>query len=678
MGKINRRVVGALLAGALFAFVLAGASLADHGYTGAADSHYLTDGNASCPEGTTVGGSIHVETPANGTYNNWVTISDYNGQSFDWALTPTGDDLKEMAAVVVNGGPNAIVYVYDFNGNGNDNGDVGLTAPLDPNAGEGQPAYYPIHDIYFCFDIKDDVETGGLIVKKVVVNSDVSPSAFSFSVGGATYSFLPGGENLVLLPTGEYNVTEPPVAGFDTTYSNCTGLDVGPNIQPPTCTITNTATEQPEGKLIVRKVVVGSDTPVSSFSFSVGGLTTPFAEGDNDVVLPAGTYDVTEPAVDGFATTYENCSQIVVGPDVEPTPICTITNTAEQQPPGSLIVRKVVSGSSDSPSTFSFTVNGETHQFESDGQNVIQLPDGTYDVTEPQANENGFKTTYSGCDDVQVSSTQQQTPVCTITNSKGDTPPPFVPPPTPKLDVWVQKGATPQVTLVNGSGTINYDLVVSNNGPNQANDVTLNDSAPAGVTFGAITGGPSQGSCSISPTALSCSFGTVGPGTVVTLSFTATVTATGTYGNTACVDSAGNADTNKANNCSTANTVVVAPITPPVTPPVTPKPPKPAPKPKPKPNVCAILTISTRTLSAGKYTGVAVKVTRSGKAVGGAKVRFKGPGIFKTVKTRKTGLAVTKLRPAKSGIVRVSIVNKKACSAKRIGVLGTFQPPVTG
>ena len=35
-------------------------------------------------------------------------------------------------------------------------------------------------------------------------------------------------------------------------------------------------------------------------------------------------------------------------------------------------------------------------------------------------------------------------------------------------------------------------------------------------------------------------------------------------------------------------------------------------------------------------------------------------------------------KPTKPGIVRVEILGTKACNTQRIGVVGTFEPPVTG
>ena len=76
------------------------------------------------------------------------------------------------------------------------------------------------------------------------------------------------------------------------------------------------------------------------------------------------------------------------------------------------------------------------------------------------------------------------------------TPPPPPPPPPPTvtsdelMDVQVVKDATAQAQLVNGQADITYTVRVRNNGPNQAHNVQLADSAPAGVTFLAITTPP--------------------------------------------------------------------------------------------------------------------------------------------------------------------------------------------
>jgi len=81
--------------------------------------------------------------------------------------------------------------------------------------------------------------------------------------------------------------------------------------------------------LHVVKVVVNNNGGIAEaddFSFSVnGGADTPFeADGQNDLTVDAGTYSVTEPAVSGYSTTYDNCTDVVIPNGGEAT--CTVTN----------------------------------------------------------------------------------------------------------------------------------------------------------------------------------------------------------------------------------------------------------------------------------------------------------------------------------------------------------------
>ena len=39
---------------------------------------------------------------------------------------------------------------------------------------------------------------------------------------------------------------------------------------------------------------------------------------------------------------------------------------------------------------------------------------------------------------------------------------------------------------------------------------------------------------------------------------------------------------------------------------------------------------------------------------------------------------VVSVKPNKAGIIRVRITNKKACNTQRIGIVGVYEPPVTG
>ena len=244
------------------------------------------------------------------------------------------------------------------------------------------------------------------------------------------------------------------------------------------------------------------------------------------------------------------------------------------------------------------------------------------------------------------------------------------------MDVQIVKDATTQVQLVNGQADIAYTMVVKNNGPNQAHNVVVSDAAPSGVTFLAVTTQPVDGTCTVTPALLDCSLGTLGPGVIRTIGVSARVTQTGTYDNCATVAGEGG-DTNSANNRDCAETLVTAPLTPPVTPPVTQ--PKPKPQPKPTPNLCRVLTVSTKMVKAnGGRHAISAKVTRSRNPVKGVQVRFAGAGVSKSARTNGKGVALVAVKTTKAGIIRVNITNAKACNTARIGVVGVFQPPVTG
>ena len=72
-------------------------------------------------------------------------------------------------------------------------------------------------------------------------------------------------------------------------------------------------------------------------------------------------------------------------------------------------------------------------------------------------------------------------------------------------------------------------------------------------------------------------------------------------------------------------------------------------------------------------------MTRSGgKPLVGATVLFKGAGVYRLVKTGMGGVAVVSIKAPRAGIITVSVAGKKTCSAQRLGVIGSFEPPVTG
>ncbi len=110
------------------------------------------------------------------------------------------------------------------------------------------------------------------------------------------------------------------------------------------------------------------------------------------------------------------------------------------------------------------------------------------------------------------------------------------------------------------SGTINagdrasFTIVVSNIGTETANDATLNDPLPAGIAW---TGDSAD--CSITAGALTCSFGTLGPGasTTIHVSGATTPASCGVLNNTVTVAASNEGADKLANNRSSASITVV-------------------------------------------------------------------------------------------------------------------------
>jgi hypothetical protein len=117
-------------------------------------------------------------------------------------------------------------------------------------------------------------------------------------------------------------------------------------------------------------------------------------------------------------------------------------------------------------------------------------------------------------------------------------------------------------------------------------------------------------------------------------------------------------------------------VAPPFTPPVAKS--KPKAKAEKAPAVCTVITVAQKAIPAGKKAKVTIRLTAAGKPVAGARVRLVGPGINKVVKTGKNGVATVVVNAKQAGIITITVVGKKSCSSTRLGVVGTFEPPVTG
>jgi Domain of unknown function DUF11 len=202
-------------------------------------------------------------------------------------------------------------------------------------------------------------------------------------------------------------------------------------------------------------------------------------------------------------------------------------------------------------------------------------------------------------------------------------------------------------------------MLVRNAGPSTATGVTLADPLPAGTSFVSVK--TTQGTCTFAGGLVQCNLGAIPAGGSVTVTLIVRATSAGLLTNEVTVVGH-EPETNPANNRASATTLVRTPLVPPK---------------KPKP-VCSTLTVGPKSLRVGKRSTIAATVKNRGKAVKGAKVRVRGAGILKSGRTNARGKAHITVRPVRPGIVIVSVPQKLVCGSKRIGVVGVFEPPVTG
>lgn len=151
-----RKVLAAALGACVVTLVIAGVSAATHEYTGSAESVAIISkddagagpgGNVACPANTIVGPKLD---PGSNYSDANLTVSNYDGHTFDWAFTPAGIHVYDMAIVIVKGGPASAVYTYDYASIEFDDSDNGLSAPINPKNGKD----YGVSHIQFCFDPK--------------------------------------------------------------------------------------------------------------------------------------------------------------------------------------------------------------------------------------------------------------------------------------------------------------------------------------------------------------------------------------------------------------------------------------------------------------------------------------------------------------------------------------------
>lgn len=124
----------------------------------------------------------------------------------------------------------------------------------------------------------------------------------------------------------------------------------------------------------------------------------------------------------------------------------------------------------------------------------------------------------------------------------------------PVANVALANVAAPEPVVIGSNLT--YTLTVTNAGPNNALNVVVSDSLPAGISY--VSGAASQGTVNQSSGTVTASLGTVLPGTTATVTINATPTSAGVVTNAATVVTA-SSDGNSANNTAVAITTVVNP-----------------------------------------------------------------------------------------------------------------------
>ncbi len=126
------------------------------------------------------------------------------------------------------------------------------------------------------------------------------------------------------------------------------------------------------------------------------------------------------------------------------------------------------------------------------------------------------------------------------------------------VDLAVSKTASPSPGQVGIN--LAYRIVVTNNGPAQATNVSVADSLPAGVNF--VSAVATQGAC-VGTSTVNCSLGTINAGASAVATITMAPTTPGQLSNTASI-TASETDFDTSNNASTANTLIQAAAVSPV------------------------------------------------------------------------------------------------------------------
>lgn len=408
-----------------------------------------------------------------------------------------------------------------------------------------------------CTVTNNDIQPTLTVVKLVdnTLGGTATSGEFTLHVvDNATSSIIgdfPGSETGTLLQVnaGVYTVTESGPGNYTPSFVNCTlqgavTVGIGEN---KTCTITNIYTKPPvkPGHLTIIKHVVndnGGTATSSDFTISITGnnvSTTTIAGMDDPgttVTMEPGNYSVTETPVTGYVSSPDSgCSGTM--PE-DGNVICTITNSSIA-PTFTLtkIVNNTEGGTATSGDfTLMVTSNSASTTVVSGASNNFVAGDYTISEQGPT----GYTASFEGNCDSQGGVTMGigQAYSCTMTNTYS----------AQSADVKVEKIQDDQDAVYERGQTLTYTVTVTNNGPDLAKSVVVNDLLPAGVTL--VSTSTTAGV--YDETSGSWTVGNMASNASSTLTVVVTVNqdAVGTITNTATATS-GVLDPNPNNNSST-------------------------------------------------------------------------------------------------------------------------------
>ena len=204
----------------------------------------------------------------------------------------------------------------------------------------------------------------------------------------------------------------------------------------------------------------------------------------------------------------------------------------------------------------------------------------------------------------------------------------------PQADLAIAKSGP---ASANVGQNVTYTITVTNNGPDQATGVTVNDSIPPGETL--VSASASQGTCSGSVT---CSLGTLASGAQATVTVIAKAVSSGSLSDTATV-AGQQLDPNLANNTASATTIVSAITGAPAT---------------------SVLRIRMAGLPACIRNGASLRINVAGAGIKQVKVYLNGKMIKKSNKAK----FVLKIRNGAfhaSNQLRIVAVNRSGRQATR-------------